>query len=453
MSKNISKTFTESCLKNYKNNLQNIIIRNAMIKNGIDAVALNQEKVILNQRVFSIDIEAGKVTNQKQSGRCWMFAGLNTLRQSVVKKYKIKEFEFSECYLMFWDKFEKANYFLESIIDTLKEPIDSRIVMFLLQSPIDDGGEWEFYCNLVEKYGVVPKYVMPETAQSESSNKMNSLLGYKLRQAAMNIRNLNKSGAKITEIRKVKEYALTEVYSMLCNFLGEPPKKFDFEYYSEDKDEKDKKFNRIENLTPVEFYKNITPSDVDEFISLVHIPTSDKKFNTTYTVEFVGNIVGGRELKYLNIDLSLLKQITIKQLENKEPVWFGCDVTKMSDRKLGIMDTEIFLYDQALSTDFTMSKGERVEYLESSCTHAMVLTGVNLVNGKPNRWKVQNSWGDENGEKGYFVMSDKWFDEYTYQVVINKKYLTDELLSYYEQKPEILKPWDPIQLFLNSDEQ
>lgn len=440
MGKDITKKFLENCSKNFEKDPQNKLMMNAMVKNGIDASAINEEKIIDNQCVFSQEIDTGKVTNQKQTGRCWMFAGLNTLRQGMIEKYKIKDFELSQCYGMFWDKFEKANMFLENIIDTVDEAIDSRIVMFLLHNPIDDGGEWQMFYNIVEKYGVVPQYLMPETEQTKDSKNMNSILGTKLRQGAMKIRNLHEDGKSIQDIEKEKEEILTDVYRMLCCFLGEPPKKFDFEYR-----DKDKKFFRFENLTPLEFYKKFACIDVNDYVCVINDPAKDKKFSTMYTIKYLGNVKGGQDIKYLNVDIDTFKELTMKQLNDNEPVWFGCDVEKMMDRKTGIMDMDLYLYDSAFNTDFNMPKGERISYCESSCTHAMVLTGVNIVDGKPNRWKVQNSWGEDRGAKGYFVMSDQWFDEYMYQVVINKKYLSDELKKVCTKKPVVLEPWDPLE--------
>ena len=439
MDKNITNEFVNCWSESFNNNSQNSVLMNAIKKNGIDQVTINSNKLVENQPVFSEEIKTGKVTDQKKSGRCWMFAGLNVLRQRIIEKYGIKDFELSQCYLMFWDKLEKSNYFLESIIDTLDKEIDSRIVMWILDNPIQDGGQWDMFCNLVEKYGVVPKYIMPETFQSSQSNVMNRLLSLKLRQGALRLRKAHESGAAIESVRNEKEKILNEVYAMLCLFLGEPPKKFDFEYRDDDN-----KFHRYENITPISFYHDFVGTDIREYVSVINAPTKDKAFNTSYTVAYLGNVKGGKEIKYLNVDINTLKDLAVKQLRNEEPVWFGCDVGKMSQSDAGIMDAKLFDYGPALNTDFSMSKGDRLDYCESCLTHAMVLTGVNLRDGKPNRWKVENSWGEEKGTKGYFVMSDSWFDEYTYQVVINKKYLSDDLRRTFEKEPVVLNPWDPM---------
>lgn len=439
MKETITPEFSTNCLGNFKKNPKNELIMNAVVKNGIDNIAINHKSIIEDQQTFSQEIDTGKVTNQKKSGRCWMFAGLNILRQRIIEKYKIKDFELSQCYTMFWDKFEKSNLFLENIIETMNEKSDSRNVMWLLTSPIPDGGHWDMCSGLVEKYGIVPKYVMPETVHSEDSSRMNSLLATRLRRGAIKIRNLNEAKKSIESIREEKKNILSDIYKMLCCFLGEPPVKFNFEYR-----DTDKKFHRFTDLTPVSFYKDFIDVSMKDYVCLINDPSSNKKYNTNYTLKFSGNIKGGQELNFLNVDMETFKNLTIAQLKDNEPVWFGCDVGKMSDRALGIMDIDLYNYSSILGIDFGMTKAERLEHYESNSTHAMVLTGVNLADDKPDRWKVQNSWGDTRGSKGYFVMSDAWFDEFTYQVVINKKYLSDELKAAYEKKPSMLSPWDPM---------
>lgn len=439
MEKSITKDFIDYCSRRLESNPQAKLVMNAVIKNGINAASINNQSLIDNQPVFSDEIDTGKVTNQKQSGRCWMFAGLNILRQRINEKLNISDFELSQCYTMFWDKFEKSNYFLESIIDTVEEESSSRIVMWILGNPIQDGGQWDMFCNIINKYGVVPKYVMPETYHSSQSNIMNSLLSSKLRQGAMRIRKLYESSKDMERVKEEKSNILGEVYGMLCCFLGEPPKAFNFEYR-----DKDNMFCRHENLTPVEFYNKFIDVNVDDYVSIINAPTKDKKFNAAYTVSYLGNVIGGRDIKYINVDIDTFKSLVVKQLKDREPVWFGCDVGKMSDSVSGVMDTELYDYNHAFNTDLGMSKGDRLDYGDSCLTHAMVFTGVNLKNDRPNRWKVENSWGDEKGQKGYFIMSDSWFDEYMYQIVINKKYLSDQLLSVLKQEPIKLNPWDPM---------
>jgi bleomycin hydrolase len=415
-------------------------LMNAVRKNGIAAVAMNQDAVIAIPHTFSHVVKGGPITNQKQSGRCWMFAGLNTLRIPVMKRCNLKEFELSESYLMFWDKFEKANYFLENILETLDEPRDGRLVAWLLQAPLNDGGQWDMFVNLVEKYGVVPKWVMPETFHSSQSRGMNSLLTAKLREDAARLRGLYAEGhAGLEELRREKDRMLGEFYVALATFLGEPPTRFDFEYQ-----DKDEQFHRDPNLTPQEFYRRYVDLDLTQYVSLINAPTADKPYNRTFTVRFLGNVKGGRDVLYLNVEPEVLRQAALAQLLDNEVVWFGCDVGKMMDRELGIMDLDLFDYESVLGMPFGLTKAERLDYGESLMTHAMVFTGVNLVDGRPNRWKVENSWGTDPGNKGYFVMSDAWFDQFMYQVVVQKKYLSPELKAALEQDPIVLPPWDPM---------
>lgn len=439
MKESITDEFLNNSFKRFKDDINNKISMDAISKNGIDAASINNQVVAKDQHTFSIDIDTGKVTDQKKSGRCWMFAGLNIIRQEIIEKYKIKDFELSQNYLMFWDKLEKANLFLENIIDTADETIDSRIVTLFLKQPVPDGGDWDLFRNLVKKYGVMPKYAMLETFHSSNSEKMNALLNSKLREGALKIRKIHEENGTIEEMRHEKEDILSTIFIMLCRFLGEPPKKFDFEYR-----DSDKKFFRYENITPMEFFNRFVDTKVDEYISIINAPTRDKKFGVLYQVPYYGNVVGEKCVTYLNVDIDTMKVLTVKQLKDNKEVWFGCDIDKMSDRELGIMDSSLYDYDLALGTNLIIPKGEKLDYRDSSPNHAMVITGVNLVDDKPNRWKVENSWGEKNGEKGYFVMNDSWFDEYTYEVIINKKYLSDELKAALEKEPIKLKPWDPI---------
>jgi bleomycin hydrolase len=415
------------------------VMKNAIIANGIEAVAFNNTSRIELQNNFSHEIKTGKITSQEKSGRCWMFAGLNLFRPQVIKKLNVEDFEFSQNYLMFFDKLEKANYFLESILRTIDEEIYSRIIMWILDDPLQDGGQWDMFVNLVNKYGAIPKNVMPETFHSNNSALMNQLLTSKLRQWAEELRNMYASGVKMEELREFKTTCIQEFYHILTYFLGDPPVNFDFEY----KDQEGT-FHRVKAITPLRFYTEYVGIDLNDYYSLIHAPTPDKPFGKTYTIDFLGNVVEGKTIIYLNAPLDAMKKCTINQLKNGEPVWFGCDIRWQTERKKGLMDTRLFLFDHSLSTTSSLDKTGRLLYGESVLTHAMVFTGVNLSNEKPTRWKVENSWGEERGEKGYFIMSDSWFDEFNYQVVINKKYLTSELLGQLKQEPIVLPPWDPM---------
>lgn len=415
------------------------VMRNAIIANGIEKVAFNTAVSIGLQNNFNVEIKSGKITSQEKSGRCWVFAGLNFFRNKIAQKLNIEDFEFSQNFPMFYDKLEKANYFLESIIATAHEDIYSRIIMWLLHDPLQDGGQWDMFVNLINKYGAVPKSIMPETFHSSNSALMNQLLTTQLRQWASELRKKYNEGTNTEQLRIFKTGYIASFYRLLCYFLGEPPGEFYFEYRDKSGDHQ-----RLDRLTPLKFFKEFVGADLDEYVSLIHAPTPDKPFGKTYTVQFLGNVKEGKRVLYLNTELEQLKHATVNQLKDNEPVWFGCDVRLQTEKQKGLMDHDIFLYNRALGTEYKLDKSDRLLYGESLLTHAMIFTGVNLSDGKPTRWKVENSWGEERGEKGFFIMSDNWFDEYNYQVVIHKNYLTKEMKNQLKLEPVELPPWDPM---------
>jgi len=423
--------------KQFEADINNKLLMNAIVKNGIQDVCLDYKSDVNMQHVFSIDIKSGKITSQNKSGRCWLFAGLNVVRWHIMQKLNLETFELSQSYQMFYDKFEKANYFLESIIETLDEATDSRLIMHLLKSPVEDGGQWDMFYNTVKKYGVVPKAMMPESFESSQTKKLNWLLTLRLRKDACILREAYSEGTKLDELQNMKGDMLKDIYFILCKTLGKPPMKFDFEYRN-----KDDEFFRDSNLTPLSFYEKYVGNLLDDYVSLISAPTKDKPFMKSYTVAYLGNVID-KPVKYLNVKDEVLKEVAISQLQDGEPVWFGCDVGKWLGEK-GAMDLDQFHYSEVFDTDFEMNKAERLDYGESVMTHAMVFLGVNLKDGKANRWKVENSWGDDRGNKGYYIMSDDWFSEYLYQIVVPKRYLTSEMLEAYNSEPIVLKPWDPM---------
>lgn len=442
----MSAEITTGDLAQFKQDLQATpgasALQKAVMNNGINATAENTDSKVAMTPTFSIELDTGSVANQKQSGRCWMFAALNTMRHGIQAQFKIKDFELSQNYTFFWDKFEKSNYFYENVLKTADQPLDSRKVAFLMTTPQQDGGQWDMLSALIEKYGIVPKSVMPETYSSSKSSELNGLLNLKLRKDAVALRKLVADKASDADIEAAKQKMLAEDYRILAYTLGNPPTKFDFEYRDDDK-----QYHIDRELTPQTFFKKYVAWNLDDYQSIINAPTDDKPYNHLYTVEMLGNVVGGREVRHLNLDINTFKALAVKQLKAGESVWFGSDVGQSSDRQLGIMDTNIYKKDDLFNTDFTMTKAERLDYGESLMTHAMVLTGVDIVDGKPTKWKVENSWGDKVGDKGYFVASDSWFDEFVYQVVISKKYLSADLQDVIKNeydKPTVLAPWDPM---------
>lgn len=443
MSKEITNANIEKFAQDFAESAKSNAIANTVAHNGIDASSRNLGADIAMTPNFSVEIQTGDVANQKQSGRCWMFAALNTMRHPLQDKFELKGFELSQNYTNFWDKFEKSNFFLENVIETANLPLGDRKVDFLMATPQQDGGQWDMLCALIEKYGLVPKSVMPETYNSARSSELNATLNTKLRQDAVELRQLVADGKSADEIATAKEAMLDDVYRILVFTLGEPPVKFDWEYTDDNH-----QYHIERDLTPKSFYDKYVDMDLENYLSMINSPTDDKPYNHVYTVDLLGNVVGGRQVRHMNLKIDDFKALAVKQLQAGETVWFGSDVGKSSDRKEGIMATDVYQKDDLLGVDLSLTKAQRLDYGESLMTHAMVLTGVDLVDGKPTKWKVENSWGEKAGNfKGYFIMSDAWFDEYVYQVVINKKFLSEEQLQVIaaeKDKPTVLKPWDPM---------
>ena len=437
--KNLSLESLKSFQKSTNATPSHGILQKALSGNSIESVTMNKQSEINMQHTFSTEIKTGDITHQKSSGRCWMFAGMNVLRKQIMDKCNLKTFELSQNYILFYDKLEKANYFYENILDTLDLETDSRLIAWLLSGPLQDGGQWDMLVNIIDKYGVVPKWIMPETFHSSNTRTMTQLLTRKLRKDAAYMRREYKNGTTADSLREKKSIMLKDIYTILCRCLGTPPEKFNFEYT-----DKDDKFHREASLTPKSFYENYVNIDLSEYVSLINAPTHDKPFGHTYTVQRLGNVTGGNIVRYLNVTVDELKAAASAQLNDGELVWFGCDVGKMLNRELGIMDTLLYDYEAALGTNVDLTKAEQLEYGDSLMTHAMVFTAVNIVEGKTIRWRVENSWGDKSGKDGWFIMSDEWFDKFMYQVVVNKKYLTFTQREALEQEPIELKPWDPM---------
>lgn len=419
---------------------RNRMALNAVTKTSVKNVAMNRAAVVRQNHTFSHQVKAGAATSQNSSGRCWMFAGLNLFRMIAAKEMNLEDFELSQNYTMFWDKLEKSNYFLESILGTLTEPTDGRLISWLVASPIQDGGQWDMFVNLIKKYGVVPKTAMPETESSSSTGAMNDRITNKLREFATQLRSAHAESYSIDHLRARKEQMLEEIYRMLAIHLGEPPTSFDWQWR-----DKDKEFHRGGTVTPKEFYDKYVRFDLDSMVCLIHCPQSTKQFNTLYTVNYLGNIIGGHGIRYLNVEMEVLKQATVAMIKDEKPVWFGCDVGKMFDRDLGLMDLDLYDYEAIYGTTFGMDKAQRLDYGASLMTHAMVFTGVDIDEAQcPTKWRVENSWGEKTGDKGFMVMTDPWFDEYNYEVVVEKKYVPMELLQLLDSEPVELHPWDPM---------
>ncbi|HFI2439210.1 TPA: aminopeptidase C [Streptococcus suis] len=432
--------FTERLYANYLANPSLQATENAVSHNGLLKSLETRQSAIDNDYVFSIDLTKDAVSNQKASGRCWMFAALNTFRHKLISDFRLENFELSQAHTFFWDKYEKSNWFLEQIIATADQEIGSRKVKFLLDTPQQDGGQWDMVVALFEKYGVVPKSVYPESISSSASRELNQYLNKLLRQDAQILRDLLAKGASPEEVQTQKENLLQEIFNFLAVNLGLPPRSFDFAYR-----DKDNVYHRDTNVTPQAFYEKYVGLKLSDYVSIINAPTTDKPYNKSYTVELLGNVVGAPAVRYLNVEMNRFKELAIAQLKAGESVWFGSDVGQSSNRQTGIMATNTYDFSSGLGIRFHQDKAGRLDYSESLMTHAMVLTGVDLDdNEQPLKWKVENSWGDKVGDKGYFVASDSWMDEYTYQIVVRKEFLTQEELAAYQAQPQVLAPWDPM---------
>lgn len=426
-------------LNEYLTDKKNTIIRHALSRNALSEVIYDSSSLLLENPSFSIEIKTMPVANQKASGRCWIFAGLNILREIVNEKLKMSKFELSQNYISLFDKIEKANFALESIISLVTKEHDDRVLAHILHEPVSDGGQWDMFVNLVKKYGLLPQSAFPETYQSNNTRELDAVLNARIRRFASDAHKLYALG-KIDEIRIEKDKAIEEIYRMFLNAFGLPPKEFVFEYV----DEKGKYHNEGK-FTPLSFFEKYIGKEIDEYQSVINSPTSDKPFVKNFTIDYLGNVIEGKAINHLNLPMERMKELIVKQLKNNRPVWFGSDVSFYRDR-LGIAwDDNALDYHSVLGFSLEFEKGDMLDYWNSAMNHAMVITGVNLdENNNPNRYKIENSWGEENGLKGYYVMSASWFDKFVYQAVIRKEYLNEEEKKAIVGEPIHLNPWDPM---------
>ncbi|KAF9244911.1 peptidase C1B bleomycin hydrolase [Melanogaster broomeanus] len=413
--------------------------RTILAHHDIKTALTSREAVIAIPHVFNteIDFKPGPVTNQKSSGRCWLFATTNVIRYEVMKKLKLKDFQCSQSYLYFWDKLNKSNYYLELSIENADLPVDNRLVNFLADDLISDGGQWDMVVNLLETYGLVPQPLFPESYHSSASSPLNSLLKTQLREHALTLRALSLSLRADASLSSEQN-----IYTVVTATLGVAPKPdvpFTWEYYNEDG-----KYAKWEG-TPLEFYKAFTSNLLSP--SRLSIDPRNE-YNKLYTVDKLGNIWGGRPVLYVNTVSDDLKAAVVRTIKAGQPVFFGCDVGQFSSsvKDIGIMDTAYHQYEQAFNISLKLTKAQRLQTNESAMTHAMVISAVHVdENGRAVRFKVENSWGEDSCYKGYMVMSEKWFDEFVYQVVVHKSFAPKELVKVFEAgAPVVLPAWDPM---------
>lgn len=435
----LKQEIIDNLREKFTKNPQYRIAMNAASRNNLQEIVLNRDVVGSINRNFTYEIETPDVTDQAKANTCWLFANLNWLRTLTLKKLNVKQFEFSENHLMFYDKLEKANYFLQNFYDVRDRSLDDRDVAYLLDRPLAEGGEWHMTVNLIEKYGVMPKACMDDTFNRTTSRYINEILVNKLRESALKMFEMHANNATNDDYAAFQQEVLTQIYRILAIGFGVPPEKFTWSWRDEDK-----KYHQVVDMTPQEFYRKYVDLEVKEMYSFLSCPAKSTPFNRTFTVKYFNNMHNAHELHYLNVPIETLKSIAIEVLKDNQTCLFGCDVRYQSHTKDGIMDNDLLEYELFFDMPFSMTKGQRVDSLHVRLTHAMVLTGVELVDGKPVQWKVENSWGDKVGKKGFFIMSDSWFDEYTFDIIALKKYVPEELLPGFEQEPIVLPPWHPM---------
>ncbi len=410
------------------------IAQNAVTQTTIDDVALDREVITRIDPTMSHRLDDWTVTNQKKSGRCWLFAGLNLLRAGTMDRLGTTDFEFSQNYLLFFDKLERSNYYLDAIAQRRSVDDDDRTLSFLHGSLMGDGGQWNMFVSLVHKYGLVPKSAMPETESSSSTGKMNASLRAVLHQGAKALR----EAASPEDIVSIRDSVMATCYRVLAIHLGTPPESFVWQWR-----DKDRQFHRDGELTPVEFAAKYVTVDLDDYVCLVDDPRSTSPRGRTFTVDCLGNVVGER-VTYLNVPAQTLKDAAAAAITAGHPVWFGCDVNKQMRRDLGVWDARLFDYGAVYDTEFTLDKAARLDYHETEMTHAMLLTGVDIHDGSPRRWRVENSWGETNGVKGFYTMNDSWFDEYVFEIAARRSDVPAELLAALDEEPIVLPAWDPM---------
>ena len=416
----------------------NKAIHNALSNGSVATLALNPETKKEKDTYFSNSVPSKGITDQSSSGRCWLFTGMNVLRAKMINEQKLNSLELSQNYLFFYDQLEKSNLFLQAILDTRKKPMDDQTVMWLFQNPLSDGGTFTGVADLVAKYGVVPSGVMPDNYTAKNTSQFTTFLKRKLREDALALRADAKASDKVLQTKK--ETFLSEIYKMLVLGLGEPVTEFTWA----PKDENGKYISTPKTYTPQSFYKEFINLDLqNDYIMLMNDPS--REYWKTYEIQYDRHTYDGHNWLYLNLPMEDIKEVAIASIKDSTMMYFSCDVSKYLDRTTGISDLSNYNYDDIFGVKFGMNKAQRIKSFDSGSTHAMTLKAVDLdENGKPTKWEVENSWGASYGHKGHIIMTDEWFDNYMFRLVINKKYATEKILKAAQQKPTLLPCWDPM---------
>ena len=434
----ISTETLKQIKQSYKNDSHSKALTNAISNNNLNSLALNRENINQVDHYFKYKVKVKGITDQESSGRCWMFSGLNILRPKVIEKYKLNNFEFSESYLFFYDQLEKANLFLGIIIKSGDKPIDDRTVQWAFKYPINDGGVWNSLANLLEKYGAVPKSAMSETHSTNNTRYMDKILNTKLREQGLELREMiaNKTKANKVEIRKVE--MLGDIYKILAYNMGEPPTEFTWRYTNAKDSTSEEK-----TYTPKSFLKEVLDVNFNDYVLLMDDPS--RPYNKLYEIQYDRNVQEGKNWVYINIPASEIKKFALESIKNNEAMYFSCDVGKQLNKDAGLLSMNNYDYSSLYNIDFGMNKKERILSRQSGSSHGMALVGVDVdKNENPTKWLIENSWGAKAAHNGYLTATDKWFDEYMFRVVVDKKFVDAKTLKILKQKPTLLPPWDPM---------
>lgn len=436
--KGISESMLTRLRQGYAHNPNHKALRNAIAANSIDVLAVNAENRNNFDTHFSDEVKSKGITNQKRSGRCWLFTGLNVLRSQMMARHNLGELKLSQNYNFFYDQLEKANLFLQGIIDNAALPLDDKMVEWLMRHPLNDGGQFTGIADNISKYGIVPAEVMTESYSAENTTRLNNLISLKLREDALELRKMHASGKSGKDISKRKEQMLAEVYRMLALTLGEPPVEFTWT-----RKDKDGKVVDTRTYTPQSFYKEYAGNDLqNDYVMLMNDPS--RPYHRLYEIDYDRHTYDGSNWTYVNLPIEEIKQMAIASIKDSTMMYFSCDVGKFLDRDRGLLDPENFDYESLMGTTFGMDKADRIRTFASASSHAMTLMAVDLdEQGRPKKWKVENSWG-EGANDGHLIMTDKWFDEYMFRLVVDKKYATPATLEILKQTPVKLPAWDPM---------
>ena len=429
----ITQDMLNQIKSSYKYTPADKAIYNAMAETSIAVLAKNHENLANFDTNFTNKVVSHGITDQQQSGRCWLFTGLNVLRAQMMAKYGLDEMEFSQNYCFFYDQLEKANLFLQGIIDTREKPMDDKMVEWLFRNPISDGGQFTGISDVIGKYGVVPSSVMPETYSSENTSQIARLVGLKLREFGLQLRDEAAKGVKVSALEAKKTEMLSTVYRMLALAFGEPVERFTWTMNGETKE-----------YTPQSFYQEYLGNDLtNNYVMLMNDPS--REYYKCYEIDFDRHVYDGKNWTYVNLPVEDIKAMAIESIKDSTMMYFSCDVAKFLDSKRGTLDLKNFDYESLMGTTFGMNKKQRVQTFASGSSHAMTLMAVDLdKDGKPKKWMVENSWGAEAGYKGHLIMTDEWFDEYMFRLVVEKKYVPEKVLNILKQKPIRLPAWDPM---------